>query len=312
VSAGGPALDVRPVRHASDVVDVLTRYEPRSTQALGEILDRGLPSRTCRAWTVGGSAPAGEPAAVVVEARATFDRWHAMVLLLEPSAAAAAAQLVDRGRSWTVHGAATDIGPLVPLLGRRRAVHVRPWVVTSVPNDVTTAPDDGTRIATLADLEALVELYSGFEFAGTLTRWQLRPMLRHVLDHHYILVVDDPRQPGQLCAALAITTRARRYGVIDLLTVVPDQRRSGWSWALIARAQEIGNGLGQAGVAALADSNPLDLDEHLGDDHYVAVDLAPPRRFRGHGRLRALYGRIQPLSPREAEPAGRPPEGAGS
>jgi N-acetylglutamate synthase-like GNAT family acetyltransferase len=296
MDAVSSAHSIRRVRRDDELVALFERHEPRSSQALGEVLDRGLWSRTCRAWIVEDHDR--RPAAAVVAVRPTFDRWYAMVLLVDERAAAAAAALVDRSPAWSVNGAATDIAPLVPLLRRRRFVDVRPWVITTYPNEVTDVPDDTTRLASRADLEALVELYSNFEFVGGLTAWQLRAMLRHVLDRHYIIVIPWPGDDARFAGALAITARTRRYGVLDLLTVVPDHRGAGWSWALAAHAQSIGNALGLAGIAALAGSNPMDLGMHLGDDRYVAVELAPPRRFRGHGRLRDLYGRWQPLQPR--------------
>jgi N-acetylglutamate synthase-like GNAT family acetyltransferase len=286
----------RRVRRDGELVALLERHEPRSSQALGEILDRGVRSRTCRAWIVEDGER--RPAAAVIVVRPTFDRWYAMVLLLDQRAAAEASALVDRSPAWSVNGAAPDIAPLIPLLQRRRFVDVRPWVVTAYPVEVTDAPNDTTRLATRADLDGLVELYSSFEFVGGLTAWQLRVMLRHVLDRHYVIVVESPGEEAGFAGALAITTRTRRYGVLDLLTVVPGHRGAGWSWALVAHAQSIGNALGIAGIAALAGSNPMDLEDHLGDDRYVAVELVPRRRFRGQGRLRALYGRWQPLRPR--------------
>ena len=171
--------------------------------------------------------------------------------------------LVDRSPAWSVNGAAPDIAPLIPLLQRRRFVDVRPWVVTAYPIEVTEVPDDVTRLASRADLDALVELYSTFEFVGGLTAWQLRTMLRHLLDRHYVIVVEWPGDDARFAGAVAITTRTRRYGVLDLLTVVPDHRGAGWSWALVAHAQSIGNALGIAGIAALAGSNPMDLDAHV-------------------------------------------------
>ena len=275
---------------------MLEQHEPRSSQALGELLDRGLWSRQCRAWMIEDDEQ--RPAAAVIAVRPTFDRWYAMVLLLDERAATDAAALVDRSPAWSVNGAAPDIAPLIPLLERRRFVDVRPWVVTAYPIDVTEVPDDVTRLATGADLDALVELYSTFEFVGGLTAWQLRTMLRHLLDRHYVIVVEWPGDDARFAGAVAITTRTRHYGVLDLLTVVPDHRGAGWSWALVAHAQSIGNALGIAGVAALAGSNPMDLDAHVRDDQYVAVELVPRRRFRGQRRLRALYGRWQPLQPR--------------
>lgn len=290
------AYRTRRIRRDDELVPLLELNEPRSSQALGEVLDRGVRSRSCRAWIVDDADR--RPAAAVVVVRPTFDRWYATVLLLDTGAAADVAATVDRSPAWSVNGAAPDIAPLVSLLGRRRFVDVRPWVVTAYPNDITPVPDDSTRLATTADLDALVELYSTFEFVGRLTAWQLRAMLRHVLDRHYIVVVERPGEDAGLAGALAITTRTRRYGVVDLLTVLPDHRGAGWSWALVAHAQSIGNALGLAGIAALAGSNPMDLEAHVRDDRYIAVELVPPHRFRGQGRVRKLYGRWQPLHPR--------------
>jgi N-acetylglutamate synthase-like GNAT family acetyltransferase len=307
------AYSIRRARREDEVVALLERHEPRSSPTLGEVLDRGLRSRTCRVWIVDDGDR--RPAAVVALLHQTFDRWHATVLLLDECAAADVAALVDHTPAWSVNGAAQDIAPLVPLLRRKQSVDVRPWVVTECPVEITDAPDDTTRFASRADLGALVELYSTFEFVGGLTAWQLRPILRHALDRHYIVVAEWPGDSSRLAGALVVTTRTRRYGVVDLLTVVPDHRGAGWSWALVARAQSIGNAFGLRGVAALVDSNPMNLDDHLRDDVYVAVDLAPPRRFRGQARLRRFYGRFQPLHPREPiwfrEPSDLPPSDQG-
>jgi len=286
----------RRIRRDDEIVALLDGHEPRSTRALGEILDRGVRSRTCRAWIVDDGDR--RPAAAVVLVRATFDRWVATVLLLDHGAADEVARLVDRSAAWSVVGAAPDIAPLVPLLRRRRFVDVRPWVVTEYPVTVTDASHDSSRIAVGADLDALVELYSEFELFGGMTSWQLRPVLRHLLSRHYIVVIERPGDPTRFAGAAAIRTRSRRYAVLDLLTVMPENRGAGLSWVLVAHAQTIANTLGLAGVAALGGTNPMNLDGHLDDDAFVAVRLAAPRRFRGQGRLRTLYGRVRPLSPR--------------
>ena len=234
----------------------------------------------------------------MVVVRPTFDRWHAMVLLLDEGAATDVAAIVDRSPAWSVNGAAPDIAPLIPLLRRRRSVDVRPWVVTAYPVEITDVPDDSTRLAGGADLDALVELYSAFEFVGGLTAWQLRAMLRHVLDRHYI----DRRGPAG--RRRQVRRRSGDHGTdASLRRGRSAHRAPGPSRCRLVvgprrRAQSIGNALGLAGIAALAGSNPLDLDVHLRDDQYVAVELVPRQRFRGQGRLRQLYGRWQPLRPR--------------
>jgi hypothetical protein len=135
-----------------------------------------------------------------------------------------------------------------------------------------------------------------------------------VLDRHYVIVIDRPGDESGLAGGLVIRTRTGRYLLVDLVTVLPGHRGSGWSWALVAQAQSIGNALGLAGTAAIAATNPMNLDDHLGDDTFVAVDLVAPRRFRGQGRLRRLYGRYRPLHAREPiwfrEPGEPPVPGA--
>ena len=217
------AYSTRRIRRDGELVALLEQHEPRSSQALGELLDRGLWSGRCRAWMIEDDDQ--RPAAAVIAVRPTFDRWYAMVLLLDERAATDVAALVDRSPAWSVNGAAPDIAPLIPLLQRRRFVDVRPWVVTAYPIDVTEVPDDVTRLASGADLDALVELYSTFEFVGGLTAWQLRTMLRHLLDRHYVIVVEWPGDDARFAGAVAITTRTRR-----LRRARPAHGRAGPPW----------------------------------------------------------------------------------
>ena len=206
-------------------------------------------------------------------------------------------RLVDRSPAWSVIGAAPDIAPLVPLLRRRSFVDVRPWVVTAYPVTVTDVPHDSTRIAVRTDLDALVELYSTFEFVGGLTTWQLRARLRHVLDRHYIIVTEWPGDATRFAGAAAVTTRARRYAVLDLLTVVPEHRGAGRSWALVAHAQVDRQRTRPGGRRRpWPGTNPMNLEDHLGDDTYVAVR---PRRTPAFPRAGPTAQALRPLAAAE-------------
>ena len=229
-------------------------------------------SRTCRAWIVDDGDR--RPAAAVVLVRPTFDRWYATVLLLDERAAADVAAIVDRSPAWSVNGAATDIAPLLPFLRRKQSVDVRPWVVTAIcPVELTDVPDDTTRLrepgrprrARRAVLDVRVRRRSDGVAVAVDAAPRARPALHHRRRAGRATRPGSPvhwRRP----------TRTRRYGVLDLLTVVPDHRGAGWSWALVARAQTIGNALGLAEAwRPWSGSNPMNFDVHMGDDTYIAV-----------------------------------------
>jgi len=228
-----------------------------------------------------------------------FDRWTASVYLRDPGAAEPIARLLDRSCAWSVGGAADDIRPLLPHLRRARRVLVAPWILASHPvPDLLGAPDDHTRVATALDLDQLVELYSGYEMAWPMTRWQLRQYVRHALADHLVVVYETA---DRIVGAVVIRGRTRRYAALMDLTVHPDFRRSGISWELVKRMCEIGRAMAIGGWAALAASNPMHMNDdriRWGDENYYAVHLGSPRRFKGQTRLRRFYGRIQRVTAR--------------
>ncbi len=294
-----PRYRVRRVGHdARRLAAELEVDEPRTTRLVSDLLiyrDR----KWRRAWQVTG--PTGELAGALVLARACFDRWTASSYLREPGAAPALARLLDRSIAWNVLGAEADIRPLLPHLRRARRMLVAPWVIVPHPvNDMLGPPDDHTRLATTLDIDQLVELYSGYEMAWPMTRWQLREYLQQVLDRHVVVVYE---RDGRLVGAAGIEGRTRRYVTMTDLTVLPDFRRSGIGWELAKRMHEVGRSMAIGGSGAMAASNPMHVDDDRidwGNENFYNVSLGAPRRFKGQTRLRRLYGRIQPLTPRLA------------
>jgi Acetyltransferase (GNAT) family len=285
-------------RDARRLAAELEGDEPRTTRLVSDLLVY-RDWRWRRAWQVTG--PDRELAGALVLVRACFDRWTASSHLRDPGAAPALAKLLDRSIAWNVLGAEADIRPLLPHLRRARRMFVAPWVIVPHPvNDLLGAPDDHTRLATTLDLDELIELYSGYEMAWPMTRWQLRQYLQQALDRHIVVVYE---LDGRLVGAVSIEGRTRRFATMMDLTVLPEFRRSGIAWELAKRMHEVGRSMAIGGSGAMAASNPMHIDDDRivwGDENFYNVSLGSPRRFKGQTRLRRLYGRIQPLTPRIA------------
>ncbi len=284
----------RRTRDRDALVALLEPAEPRTTHALSDHLVYAG-TRANRTWLITG--PHGRAAGAVVLTRLCFDRWGAGVYLAEPEAGPVAAAVVQRSPAWHVAGAAADIRPLLAHLPRAQQVYVLPWGTAESPITLFGAPDPRTRVATMADLEALVELYAAYESFGRLTRWQLRSHVRQLLRHHQVIVFDDG---GGLVAAAVIEGRTRRYVVVSNLTVLPAHRESGIGNAVATRLQAVANGMQLGATWTMAPSNPMSLRGATWDvDHWYEIELQRPRPFKGAGRLRRLYSRYQPTWSRE-------------
>lgn len=283
----------RRTRSLRPVAALLESDEPRTTRALSEHLSHGG-RRGCRAWLI--TSADGSPAGAVVVSRLCFGHWAAWAYLREPGAATVAADVVERSPAWTVSGTESDIRPLVAHLPRARDVSTRRWGFVRYPVDVLGRPDQHTRVATATDLDSLMDLYAGYELGGPPTRWQLRSYLRRLLQHHFIIVYEDDHR---LIGAVTVDGRTSRFVTVNDLTVLPDHRRGGVGWSILARAQAIANGLGVGVTWTMAPSNPIDHERFQWDDELSCrVRLEPPHRFRGEGRVRRMYYGVQPITTR--------------
>jgi hypothetical protein len=290
------------VWRATALVPQLEGAEPRTSLMISELRRSDhLRPWSVRAWTVTDTE--GRLAAAVVATRQCFDRWGVTIHVADPNAAAIAATIIDRGPAWWVAGSADDVGPITEHLRRRIGVVAAPWLVSPYPSRIAGDPDDRTRLAGIDDRDALVELFSSFEFRPASTKWQARSWARRLSSRSIVLVADDPdhtardRKPG-LAGAIVVTIATRRYAIVDRLTVVPAHRERGLAWALAARAQSVVNALGLSAAAAIAPSNPMDLGEALDRRNWMMVSLRPPVRVRGQNRLRRWYGRVGALEDR--------------
>jgi N-acetylglutamate synthase-like GNAT family acetyltransferase len=280
-------LQVRRLFDASSVRDVLEQNEPRSSQAISDLTFVGLRPWQGKLWTISDGATL---LGIVYVVRRAFDLWAANVLLLDPRASAVAARIVDRSKAISLNGLSHDVATVLPLLKRLHFANNLPFVVSPYPHDVVDAPTDGTRVGTMADLDALVDLYRDYEYGYEVTIGQLRTTLRHVLRDQSCVVAESE---GRVVGATLIVGRTSRYCIVDALTVHPSVRQSGVTWRIGARSQAVLNDYGLSAIAFLAPSNPIVIESFIQDDAWLTSRLYPRRRFPGHNRLRTILYRTR-------------------
>jgi GNAT superfamily N-acetyltransferase len=145
-------------------------------------------------------------------------------------------------------------------------------------------------VASALDLDALYELYEGYEVPFGRTRRAMRRFLREALETRWIVVAGPP---GGLDAAMVAVARTPRYVEWSALTVRPEARGQRRSWALVSRAVALNNATGLGFVAIMGPRNPMTLPDWLGAiDTVTEVDLWLPDRVRGERRLRRLWLRV--------------------
>lgn len=280
-------LRLRRVWRTSRLLQALAQHEPATCHLVSELGTYGVRPWVCRAWAVWDGP---ELAGALVVTRDTFDEWVASVFVGREEVAGALARRLDRSPAHGLRGPTRHVGPV--RLASRRAVDGAevPWVVMEPPVSVLGEPDERTRLAGPADLDALVDLYERYELFHHATRWQVRWSVRSTLRRCPVIVADAAG--GGLAGAAVVSARTARYAVLDSLTVRPAYRRSGLAWAICARAQALANAYGVGGVLAVAPTNPMTPPTSASDDSWSSVWLVRARRFPGQGRLRALYARV--------------------
>jgi N-acetylglutamate synthase-like GNAT family acetyltransferase len=229
--------------------------------------------------------------------RLAFDRFEANVFISDPRSAEALAGVINRHAPSGVAGSSADITPLLPHLKRARSLYELPVLRVESPiGDALGTPDTRTRMATLLDLDELVEQYRRYDLVAVPTVWQLRQMIRHCLTRKSIAIcrADD----GELVGACMQSALTRRYGCIDNLSVMPEVRGTGAGSALLARCGAFADALGVGGFAAIAPSNPKRRDRDGGvdrlDGQAYRVVLNRRSRFNGHRRVRSWLAQVQP------------------
>jgi len=282
---------VRGQARERELIDFLSRHQPASTQALGDVLSVRLNPTRLRAWLIGdGTTTVG----AVVETRICYDRWEAFAALDDPAFAPLVARVVDRGPAILFTGLVHQLEPVLPLLSRLRFAHQALLAVGPHPvHRYSGEPDPRTRLATASDFRQLADLYCTYGIGVESTRWQIASSVRRNLRHRLVivLVIDD-----RIVAATAVKAMTPHYMIVDDLVVHPDFRGQGLSHAIGSRAQALSNALGLSTAGVVFSTNPMTIDDQYASrDRWLYAVLRDQRRFPGHVRVRRLLHDVQPL-----------------
>jgi hypothetical protein len=285
-------------RH-TEILRRLAADEPRTTPALGALLALRHPALESRVLVAG---PDDRSMCPVV--RQETGVWVGYPILANPADARELGRTIDRSPATSLWGDELDVEPLLPFVGRvDRIGRTRRFTAPAVPTD-WPPPADVTRVATALDLEALDDLYDGFELPFGRTERGLHRSLRDAVRRQGVVVIDGP---AGLDGALIAVSMAPRYVEWSQLTVRPRARGQGASWALVARAAALNRATGRGFVASIASSNPMTIPEHLGTiGVLLSVRLHYPNRVRGERRLRNLWLTVSPTRHRRPARTGDP------
>jgi GNAT superfamily N-acetyltransferase len=277
--------------HYSEALDRLAGDEPRSTLALGALLDARRPGHQVRILAVG---PADRTLCPLV--RVELGVWVAYPLLAADEDAAPLAAALNRAPLLSMAGGSPDVQPLLPHLAR--VVSVGTMRRISVPWQPVTweAPTAATRIATRLDLEALYDLYTGYELPFARTTRGMRALLGHAVRDLITIVIDGE---GRLDGAVIAASRTPQFIEWSHLTVRPDARGRGYAWELMNRAIALNVAAGLGLVAVAGRGNQMTFPEGFGTiDEMTVVRLGVPRRVPGEDLVRRGWFKLNRSRPR--------------
>jgi GNAT superfamily N-acetyltransferase len=282
-------------RDPGDILRRLAADEPRTTLALGALLGARHPRREIRMVATG---PGRRTICPLV--RAELGTWVAYPFLGGNEDAAPLAAELNRAPVVSIAGGSPDVQPLVRHLARvRRLATMRrisvPWQPVA-----WEPPTAATRVATALDLDALYDLYTGYELPFARTTRAMRALLQDAVRSFSTIVLDGD---GRLDGAVIAASRTPRFIEWSHLTVRPEARGKGYAWQLMARAiaLNVASGLGVVSVAG--SGNQMTFPEELGTvDEFTVVDVTPPQRLPGEHLLRRAWVKIDRSRPRRRFP----------
>jgi len=257
------------------VVAAAAADEPRSTLVAAGLRSSG------RWFVVSIEDRGGAVLAAVVLHRIGPAQWEALPLLADARAVPVLARIIDWSPASMVTGVGPHVAPLIERLTRVKSVGSSAFFGSRDMNvEVPESYDERTRIATVADIPALADLFFEYPLARPPDRASWYRTLRQMITDSFIVVAD---LDGEVVGALTTTASDDWVLVTDGVTR-QDHRGEGLGWAMGERLLGLILVNGYLPCTSKTDENPMSVDNHvaehnaLSDDRMLGVALEPHLR----------------------------------
>jgi hypothetical protein len=304
---------VRGPQARAGVIEHLRGCEPRSTAALAALV-RPRRRRWQKVWA---ARDGGRIVGVLVSTRFCFDRWNGTLLLDELSHAEEIARALDRSNAWTVVGPFADLDAVLPHVKRyRNAARTRLHFVPYMPpreappraatsdgvaavSDVAGRAGFTVRRATQRDRRALVNLYLTDQRIAQLPRSRVPGIVRRALPNTLVAessdgikaaIMSSPGIEYELANRLVLDPAVRGGRLMHLMVLHAAVSALAGGRGSCAFRDESRSPRGALMAMRSAYADTLDFGE---PEEWLNVSLWPPRRFRGHSRLRFALERVE-------------------
>ncbi len=271
--------------------EVLPLVEGRLPVSI-DIVDRVGRTPQGSHWKAHAVHRAGSLVGFFFQYRLCRGKWEAILLLDEPIADATFERLVNRAQVWSIGGPGDHVATFLERLPRLTRLTKLEMFHERTPPDYWTAMPGAVSLG-VEHSERLVKFFSHHERFGIPTMAGIREFVGLALQRGPAVVVEED---GEIVGGVLLGAATPDWISLDGLTVRPDRRGAGLSTVLLSGGARIwSNGaVGMCGVRAT--TNPGGYGLHAGQTDWFAANLRPPKRFRGHQRLRVLALKFQERS----------------
>lgn len=216
--------------------------------------------------------------------------WQGYPNLVDPADAQTLAKAIEATAVVGLDGHPDDIDPLLPHMTRVGEADRFRRIVTPADQCEWEPSGDDTRVATPLDLDALDDLFTGYEVRFATGRRTRRRYLDKCVSNHGAVVhvgaggIDGAALTGGLTPA---------FLVFDHLRVAPQSRGQGISWALVSKVVEIAQAYGVGLLGSIVKDNPMSVPEQQGwMELQASVNLRLVDRVPGERRARRMALRL--------------------
>jgi len=267
----------------------LAENEPHSTLGLAAALRDPSPLRV----KVLHAGPRDRSACILV--RDAWGYWSGYPVLADSSDAPELAHAIDRSCAVSIEGWSEMVHPVGHLVERGGGAPLL-LDMTAVPFQTVEdldEPDETTRMANAFDVDALVDLFAGYEITLGRTRSSLRRILDDATRRTWVVA---SLRDDEIVGAIMLSGVTPSYAVWGHMSVAPAARGEGRSWSMLLRVAQLHKGYGLGFLGVTADTNPMKTPptypEVMDDGQYMSLDLSFPGRVPGERAVRKAAWKI--------------------